>query len=282
MTIFEVYKSGCKMLEDKGVQDFDFDARCLFEQAFEFDKNDYFLNRHNQADEEKTKLFFVLINRRLSGEPLQYILGKWSFFDCEFYVGDGVLIPRADTEILVEAAADFIKVNGNVKTVCDLCAGSGCVGISLAKMFPEIQVYSIELSDTAFKYLEKNIALNSVDNVKPIKGDITCGSDAFCISDIDVLVSNPPYIETDEIYTLSTEVQKEPFMALDGGKDGFYFYNIIGEKWIDFLKNGSFAAFECGETQAQKLAEMYSIYSSEIKIHNDLNGIERVVSLIKN
>lgn len=282
MNFFELFKLGSKKLEENGIEDFEFDALCLLEEAFGFNKNDYFLNRLKTADEEKTDKFLSLIDRRLKGEPLQYILGKWSFMNGEFYVGEGVLIPRQDTELLVEAAAEYINSHKDVKTVCDLCSGSGCVGISIAMMFPEIQVFCVELSDKAFYYLEKNIELNNVKNVSAIKGDITKGFENFDIGEIDVLVSNPPYIETDEISTLSREVQNEPFMALDGGKDGFDFYKVIAEKWLTFLKKDSFAAFECGETQARKLVQIYSEFSSETKIHKDLNNIERVVSLIKN
>lgn len=282
MNYFELLKRGSKILEENGVEDFAFDAQCLLEHVFEIDRNGYFLKRFSAVDEDKKKVFLSLIERRAKGEPLQYIIGKWSFMDGEFSVGEGVLIPRQDTEILVEAAADFIKNNPDVKTVCDLCAGSGCVGISIAMMFPEIQVCCIELSDIAFSYLEKNIKLNNVRNVTAVKGDITKGFEFFNLNDVDVLVSNPPYIETEEIKTLSREVQKEPFMALDGGTDGFDFYRVIGEKWLHFLKKGSFAAFECGETQARELSRIYSVYSSDLNIIKDLNGIERVVSLIKN
>lgn len=281
MNFSELLKQGSKLLEECGVDDFDFDAMCLMEYAFDFDRNQYFLNRHLTVDEERKENFLSLINRRAEGEPLQYIIGKWGFMDGEFYVGDGVLIPRPDTEILVETAADYIR-NNNVNTVFDLCAGSGCIGISLGMMFPDINVVCAELSDKAFVYLEKNIELNGVRNVTAVKCDITKDYNNFDINKIDVLVSNPPYIETDEISTLSKEVRQEPFMALDGGRDGFDFYRIIGEKWISSMKDGSFAAFECGETQARELARIYSEYSSHISIINDLNGIERVVSLIKN
>lgn len=281
MNFSELLKQGSKLLEVSGIDDFDFDAMCLLGHAFDFDRNQYFLNRFDTVDESNQEKFLSLINRRAKGEPLQYIIGKWSFMDGEFYVGDGVLIPRADTEILVETAADYICKN-NVNTVFDLCSGSGCIGISLAMMFPDINVVCVELSDKAFDYLEKNIKLNQVKNVTATKCDITKDYINFDISKIDVLVSNPPYIETDEISTLSIEVRQEPFMALDGGKDGFDFYRIIGEKWISSMKKGSFAAFECGETQAKELSRIYFEYSSEIKIVNDLNGIERVVSLIKN
>jgi len=149
-------------------------------------------------------------------------------------------------------------------------------------LFPDVQVYCVELSDKAFQYLEKNVKHNNVTNVKAVKGDITKGVESFDFDDIDVLVSNPPYIETDEIATLSQEVQNEPHMALDGGKDGLYFYRILAEKWLKFLKKGCFSAFECGETQAKDLSEIYADFSSQINIHNDLNGIERVVSFTKN
>ncbi len=280
MSIFELLKYGRQILTESGIEDFD--AECLLMHVFNFDKNSLFLNRFERADENKKDLFLSLVERRKAGEPLQYLIGKWPFMDGEFFVGEGVLIPRFDTETLVEAAVDYIKRNNDVKVVCDLCAGSGCVGISIGMLFPDIQVYCVELSDKAFYYLEKNIKHNNVTNVKAVKGDITKGIEVFDFGDIDVLVSNPPYIETDEIKTLSNEVQNEPHMALDGGKDGLYFYRIISDKWLNFMKKGCFSAFECGETQAKDLSEIYADFSSQINIHNDLNGIERVVSFIKN
>ncbi len=280
MNIFEVLKSGESILKENNVQDYDFDALCLLEETFNFTRNDYYLNRLNEADKDLSEKYFSLIERRISGEPLQYIIGKWPFMYGEFYVGEGVLIPRSDTETLVFSAIDYIKKN-NVKVVFDLCAGSGCVGISVAKKFPDVQVFCIELSDVAFNYLERNIKLNAVKNVTAIKGDITkCFAD-FDLEKIDVLLSNPPYIETDEIKRLSIEVQKEPFMALDGGNDGYYFYDIIAENWLPCMRKGTFASFECGETQARVLAEKLNHLSAETEIHRDLNNIERVVSLIK-
>lgn len=282
MKIFELLKCGRQALAESGIEDYDFDAECLLMHVFDFDKNMLFLNRFEEADKDKEDSFFTLIDKRKAGEPLQYLIGKWPFMDGEFFVGEGVLIPRFDTEILVETAAGFIRTHENVKVVCDLCAGSGCVGISLGLLFPQVQVYCVELSDKAFTYLEKNIVCNNVTNVKAIKGDITKGLQNFNINDIDVLVSNPPYIITDEIATLSQEVRKEPHMALDGGDDGLYFYRIIADKWLRFMNKGCFSAFECGETQAKELSEIYGAFSSQINIHNDLNGIERVVSFIKN
>ncbi len=281
MKIYEVLKQGVRVLEEHKIPDAEFDALCLLEKAFDFNRNLYYFNKLNDADVNKSEVFLSYVSRRISGEPLQYILGKWEFMTGEFYVGDGVLIPRQDTEILVETVAEYIKTH-NVKTIVDLCAGSGCIGISLAMMFPEIEVFSIELSDKAFYYLEKNIELNEVENVKAINGDIVNGLAYFGIEDIDILVSNPPYIETEEIKTLSVEVQNEPFMALDGGKDGYFFYKIIKEKWLSLMKKESFAVFECGENQAGNLAEIFSDISTDTKIVNDLNDVQRVVSIIKN
>lgn len=282
MKVFELLKYGRQILSECGIEDSDFDAECLLMHAFDFDKSKLFLNRSEKAAEDKKTLFLSFIERRKSGEPLQYIIGKWPFMDGEFFVGEGVLIPRFDTETLIETAADYIKNHDSVKVICDLCAGSGCVGISLGMMFPDVQVYCIELSDKAYEYLEKNIKHNNVSNVKAVKGDITKGIGAFCLKGIDVLVSNPPYIETDEIKALSKEVQNEPHMALDGGSDGLYFYRIIADKWLKLINNSCFAALECGETQAEDLCQIYFDYSSEFHINKDLNGIERVVSFIKN
>lgn len=277
MTNYEVLKQVENEL--KGItDDYVFDSWCLFSEVFQLNKTQYILNKNETADEKLIKNLFELTEKRKKGQPLQYLLGKWYFLDNEFYVGKGVLIPRADTECLVEEVARYIQ-NNDVKIVYDLCSGSGCIGISLAKMFEKITVYLVEKSSQALKYLEKNVVLNGVNNVKIISGDIFDGCKKMGLISCDVIVSNPPYIRSDEIKTLQQEVKNEPITALDGGKDGLVFYREL-KNWFDEIDNCKFIAMECAEDQAEDIKSIFNDYK-QISYVYDLNNIKRDVCVKK-
>ena len=278
MTLIEVLKTAQDELKSV-TYDWKFDAWILFSHCFQMSRNEYFLSSQDEADEEKTSLLFSLIAQRKNGRPLQYIVGKWSFLDCEFYVGEGVLIPRADTECLVEEASKIIK-NENVKTVYDLCSGTGCIGISLAKMFEDIEVVCFEKSDDALEHLKRNVLLNNVKNVTVKKGDLFDGGEKYSITSCDMIVSNPPYIRSEEIKTLQKEVLFEPRQALDGGDDGLAFYRVLKEKWFDIIDRCRFMIMECGEDQADDVRKIFSEYKN-VSFVKDLNNIRRDVCVFK-
>ncbi len=212
-----------------------------------------------------------MLSRRLNNEPLQYILGEWEFYGLPFKVGTGVLIPRQDTEILVETALPIVK-SGN-KKVIDLCAGSGCIGITLAKL-GGADVTLFEKSDEAIGYLKQNIALNNVDATL-VQYDVLNAPPKISA---DVIVSNPPYIRSDVVETLSAEVKKEPRMALDGGEDGLVFYRHIATKWQAVLKTGGYLIFEIGYDQSKDVTEiMKNAGYSNVTCKKDLCGMDRVV-----
>ena len=214
-----------------------------------------------------------IINRRRKGEPLQYILGKWWFFDSEFYVGRGVLIPRQDTETLVDTALELISSKENL-AVADLCAGSGAIGISLAAKRPNITVTAVEKYPKAFKYLKQNIELNKTTNVKPVKTDVL--KKPFGL--YDMIVSNPPYITKTDMNDLSREVKKEPRTALLGGEEGLDFYKAISANWKSALKKGGKLIFEIGIGQAEAVGEILKNEGfSEITVIKDLGGVQRVI-----
>ena len=191
MTISELLKSGAERLKAAGTVDAEYDARCLAEYALNCDYFALRLDFQKELDEKAVEKYFSLIERRLSGEPLQYILEEWEFMGLPFKVGEGVLIPRPETEILAEFAFDFLKKK-NDPIVFDLCSGSGCIAISVAKFCPNSTVYAVEKSDAAFNYLMKNIELNGVKNVKAVKGDVFDKTILFGIA-TDLILSNPPY-----------------------------------------------------------------------------------------
>ena len=279
MTISDLLKSGTERLKSAGTDDAEFDARCLAEHALDCDYFSLRLDFQKELDEEAVEKYFNLIDRRLSGEPLQYILEEWEFMGLPFEVGEGVLIPRPETEMLVEFAIDFLKEKIN-PIVFDLCSGSGCIATSVAKHCPDATVYAVEKSDIAFDYLERNIRLNGVNNVKAIKGDIL---DKSLLSEIipDLILSNPPYIRSSEIEGLQKEVKREPTMALDGGEDGYDFYRVIASDWIQRIKNDGAIAVECAEDQTEYIADLFLEHASEVKAYNDLSGFPRgVIALI--
>lgn len=214
-----------------------------------------------------------IINRRKKGEPLQYILGKWWFYEGEFYVGRGVLIPRQDTETLVDTALEFISKKDTL-SVADLCAGSGAIGISIAAKRPNATVTAVEKYNNAFKFLEKNIQLNNCENIKAVKADVL--KRPFGL--YDIIVSNPPYINKNDMELLSTEVKKEPKTALFGGEDGLRFYREITAKWKNTLKKGGRLVFEIGIGQADEVEQILKAEGfSEIGTVKDLSGIQRVI-----
>lgn len=279
MTISELEKLGSQKLRASGKENSDFDARCLLEFVLNLNPTQYLLNRSEEVDSVCAEKFLSLVERRSNGEPLQYILGKWEFMGLPFYVGEGVLIPRPETEMLVEYALDFLKDKKN-PVVIDLCSGSGCIAISVAKHLPNAKVYAVEKSDLAFPYLKKNIWLNCVFNVSAVHGDIF---DRTLLSDIkpDLILSNPPYIRSSEIASLQSEVRNEPSMALDGGEDGLVFYREIANGWLDRLGTGGAIAVECAEDQTEDIIRMFSEKTQYAEAFNDLSGLPRMVTAIK-
>lgn len=279
MTISELCRQGAEMLEDAGRENAGFDARCLIEFLLEIDTTQYMLRRSDKADTRLFNEYMRLIRRRATGEPLQYILGKWEFMECEFYVGEGVLIPRPETELLVDFAVDFLKNKEN-PIVVDLCSGSGCIAISVAKAIKNSEVYAVEKYDEAFSYLQKNITHNGVKNVTAVKGDIF---DGLLLNNIkpDLILSNPPYIRSEDLPFLQQEVRREPSTALDGGSDGYDFYRVLASDWLQRLPKGCAMAVECAEDQADEISQMFFLSRSRVNIINDLSGFPRVVTAVK-
>ncbi len=276
MTVNELYRQGAEMLDYAFVENAFFDARWLIEKAMEINSTQFALKKDKTVPKKAEVEFLSLIRRRISGEPLQYILGEWEFMGYEFCVGEGVLIPRPETELLVEFAQDNLK-NEKAPVVFDLCSGSGCVAISVAKLFPKAKVYAVEKSDEALQYLKKNVKLNKTKNVEVIKGDI-CDKNLLKGITPDLILSNPPYIKSDELKTLQKEVLREPTMALDGGIDGLDFYKVLAQYWLGRLPQGKSMAVECGEAQAEDVSQLFFLAKGETDLINDLSGIQRVVT----
>lgn len=280
MTVRALYNEIRKTLETV-TEDPAFEALCLIEKHFGLDRTGLLLRGDREADAKAEAAMRQDAEKRRSGEPLQYLLGEWDFMALTLFCGPGVLIPREDTAVLVEAAADRLRGKTQPRGV-DLCAGTGAVALMLAQE-TGAAVQAVELFDGAYAYLEKNIARYAALSVKAVRGDVL--SEAFAEStegDLDFIVSNPPYIEKAELPLLQREVQKEPMTALDGGEDGLVFYRAICRNWTEKLKTGGVLAVEIGETQGAAVAELFRAAGlREICIHRDAGDLDRAVSGIK-
>ncbi len=281
MNIKEAFNYTKKQLIKAGVDDPAFDTVYLFEHLFSMSRTDIAVHNDKEVSSIDFTRLNTMIERRASGEPVQYIIGQWYFMGNTFKVKKGVLIPRDDTQVLVDACIDIIKIN-NFKTIVDLCSGSGIIAITLKKLFANSTVYAVEKSDTAYSILKDNCQLNDAD-VKLIHSDLNDCCDKFNDGCVDLVVSNPPYIITDEINSLQKEVQFEPKMALDGGKDGYDFYRMIIKKWSQKLKRGGYIAFEIGEGQFEYISKLLLQNGfCDIKGFDDLSSTVRAMTAIYN
>lgn len=274
MTVRHLLNDGIAFLKNASVENAEAEAMWMLEAALDCGRTEILLNGEKSVNEKDGQKYADMLSQRASGRPVQYVIGSWDFFGNEFLVGEGVLIPRPETELLVEFAELCMK-GGGKKIVFDLCAGSGCIGLSVARLFPESRVYLIEKSPEAFKYLSKNKDSLNCRNAEIILGDIFDGFKAFDLPKPDIILSNPPYIESALLPELQREVQNEPTAALDGGNDGLDFYRVLAKSWLPFTRT---AAVECGEGQAERIKELFSEEFTLTDVILDFNGIERVVT----
>ena len=261
------------ILSEAEIEAPELEARLLIEGVTGMNRASQIANSNSEISGEIQEKLISMAQKRAEHLPLQYILGKWSFMGFEFKVGEGVLIPRDDTEVLVGLCLDYLKASDG-KTALDLCAGSGAVSVALDKL-ANADVTAVELSDKAYNFLLENI---KGTNIKPHKGDIfECYRD-FEAKSFDLIASNPPYIKTDEIEALQTEVGYEPKTALDGGADGLDFYRAIARRWTPLLKSGGAMAFELGEGQAEYVGGLMADHGYiNIKTAKDLGGTDRAI-----
>jgi release factor glutamine methyltransferase len=226
-----------------------------------------FMNDSELTGDQERALESAL-DRRRSGEPVQYIFSRAPFMGFEFYVDKRVLIPRMDTETLCDAAAsDYLKKNPRA-AVLDLCAGSGAIGISLAKMFPGANVTLSDISPDASDV--QRINAQGVPNVEILTGDMF---ETVAGRDFDMITCNPPYIRSSDMGGLQMEVRAEPALALDGGADGLAFYRLLARKYRDFLRPGGRIYMEIGFDQAADVCALFE----NARVIRDLNGLDRVI-----
>ncbi len=279
MTIFEAYNSTKKKLEKAGIEDYVFEAKQIIKHITGLNATQILSSYNRPLTQYQENNLIALVHQREVRYPLQYIFGEWDFYGRSYYVGPGVLVPRADTETIVEACLEFLKDSENPE-ILDLCAGSGCIGITLAKEIPTAKVTMVEKYQEALRYTEKNIERNEAFNAVALQGDIfeKCGAG----KQYDLIVSNPPYISDEEMKIVSPETKFEPETALKAEDDGLEFYKAITENYRDSLKQGGMLCFEIGFSQAEKVKEILEKAGfSEIDIKKDLDSNNRAVSGIK-
>lgn len=275
MTVRELVNEISTCLSNAGIENPRGDATEIVKKVFGLSDTEFILSQNNTCSETKADSVFALTNRRVAGEPIQYIIGEWSFCSHDFKVGKGVLIPRPETEYIVYKASEFINKRKGL-TVLDLCTGSGCIGISIAVNNPECEVYLADISVDALGYAEKNMLLNGAKNIKIINYNIFDGFNSRVFPSPDIIVSNPPYIPRNEIEHLQAEVKFEPKEALDGGNDGLDFYRCLADKWLPYIKPGGAFIFESGEEQPKKIASMISGFASVV-CESDIFSVERFI-----
>lgn len=263
-------------LKKYNVENARLDAEYIFAYVLGVKRISLMLNFDEEISEENKNLIRQYIIRRGKyREPLQYIVKEWEFYGYPIKVDGRVLIPRQDTEILVEQCIFLMKEKENPK-ILDIGTGSGAISIALAKELPESEVLGLDVSDDALKMAVINRELNNVSNLKFLKSDVF---QHVREKNYDLIVSNPPYIPVEEYNELMPEVKEyEPRMALTDGGDGYYFYKKISEESVNYLKNGGYLAFEVGYNQGETVSQLMEKNGFQIIGRvADYGGIERVI-----
>ena len=274
MTIAEWLRSATEELKQSGCPDPSVDARWIAEDALRMSPTELRFEGHNALRPKQLDAMNAFLSRRKQGEPVQYILQRADFMGLKLYVDKRVLIPRQDTETLVEAAIVELQTKKRPR-VLDLCAGSGAIGLSIKSLVPGAEVTLSDLSTGALEVVKKNAHALEVE-VSIRHGDLfeAVGKERF-----DLIASNPPYIRASEMASLQREVQFEPAMALDGGLDGLDFYRRIAAGAAEHLNPGGSLYLEVGEGEAPDVLRMVraGLDCRASGVLKDLNGIERIV-----
>ena len=276
MKLNELINQAQLQMEKHGVPDPDVDADILWQYISGMNRLDMINSRYEEIEDAVARCYMEAVDKRCDRMPLQYITGEQNFMGFDFDTSENVLIPRMDTETLVETA---LKLTGDKPglDVLDMCCGSGCIGISFGLMRPDSSVVLADVSDAALDLTRRNIhkLCAGADRFEVVRSDMfgsICGM-------YDLILSNPPYIRSEVIPTLMPEVRDhEPVLALDGMEDGLYFYRIIADKAREYIKDEGYVVFEIGNDQAEDVQHLFvdSGYD-DIHVVQDLSRNDRVV-----
>lgn len=274
MKQIELLRLGENALKQANIQDAYIKANILLQYVLKQTKQDLIINSEKIVEQSKVNEYNKCIQKLVEGLPIQYITNHQQFMALDFYVDENVLIPQPDTEILVEEAIKIVNQMQNAQLL-DLCTGSGAIAVSISHYCKNAQITATDISPKALEVANKNATSNNA-NIQFIQSDLF---DKLTEKSFDIIVSNPPYIETETINTLDKEVQAEPHLALDGGKDGLQFYKKILEKAHKYLKPNGYLMLEIGYNQGSAVINLEHtnlklITKQPIK---DLAGNDRVV-----
>ena len=253
MTISEAIKKGMIELKNENIEEPKLKSRLLMQSILNQTRQYVIVNDMEELEKNKEEQYFSAIKILKKGIPIEHITHQKEFMKLNFFVDKNVLIPRQDTEILVE---EVIKIaqKTNAKKILDLCTGSGAIAVSLAKYLPQSEITAIDISNDALKIAKKNAVSNNVENqITFISSDMFTNLNE---EKFDIIVSNPPYIKTNVIENLDIQVKNEPHIALDGGKDGLYFYKKIINESYQYLKYNGFLCLEIGFDQKIDVIEI--------------------------
>lgn len=282
LNIIKAMKKAQTLLDEAGIGASQLEAGMLMAHLLGCERTHLYLDRDRVLAFQEIEDYFNMVDKRIQGTPIHYIIGYREFMGLKFYVNENVLIPRPDTEVLVEHVINYCRNSGmHFLKILDIGTGSGAIAVSLAKYIENCQVTAIDIDDKALQVAKKNGIVHGVDDrIEFIQGDLFCplmeSKDKF-----HIMVSNPPYIPTADIEKLEIQVKDyEPIKALDGGREGLDFYMRLAKDAPNFLHDGGLWAVEVGYNQAQQVAEILREQGCyhDIEFIKDLSGYNRVVS----
>ena len=278
-TYNDIYLAARRSLRDAGIEAYNLEARLIAVSASEKTKEQFVRDMRLYAGDDYGEKVGDMVRRRIGGEPVAYITGEWEFYGLSMTISEDVLIPRTDTETLVDTAIGVLKTKESPR-VLDLCAGSGCVGLAVAANVPDCRVVMVDSSSKAMRVCRMNILRNNLTrNITCVEAD-ALAPPPMLLGLFDLIVSNPPYIPTADIRNLDHSVRDfEPLSALDGGADGLDFYRNVASKWNVVLKENGLLMFECGAGQAESVRDIMQLNGfGHLETMNDTLEIERVVA----
>ena len=276
----ELRTEGAAFLERAGIDNARYDAEELLGLAAGVSRTDLLTRGETAVSPEAEERYRALLQRRADHYPLQYLLEEWDFYNLSFSVKDGVLIPRPETELLVEEALCFLNEHhreGEPAHVLDLCSGSGCIGIAVERNFDNCRVTAVEKSEQACDIIRANMERNGTERFTLLEGDLFDGPAAFSIDRADLILANPPYLTGEEMKSLQREVGFEPALALSGGEDGLVFYRAIAKQWAPVLREGGLCAVEIGEQQGEDVTRIFADFSDNCRVFRDFADLPRAV-----